>query len=230
LIYIDFADVSERECVGFSTPDTDDSDYESWYPSDARNEGCINGAKLKYIRKKQSTPCRYPRSETLEELDRYTQVQSCPCVIEDYECDYCYRRSDDQKTCVVDYICGDFEPNTIPVPCNGFWQKTKGYRKIPGNKCSGGLDVDVVLVPCPASGSRIAVYVIIFLLVLIIGAVIAAFIIRRRTATNESWRNAVLKFVPENYLPYFEGGVYGAQGIYDGSEGSGSSTSISDSY
>lgn len=45
----------------------------------------INGEKIKYIRRKRASPCAYPRSETIEELDTYSFLQSCPCTPEDYE-------------------------------------------------------------------------------------------------------------------------------------------------
>lgn len=77
----------------------------------------------------------------------------CLCTKADYECDMNYVRNSG----------GDCEK--IPDPLNkaeaksmnekeedcaleGFYYISNGYRKIPGNKCYGGLDLEPIKKPC----------------------------------------------------------------------------------
>jgi len=72
---------------------------------------------------------------------------------------------------------------------NGYQYVTQGYRKIPGNKCEGGIDLEWIKVSCTTSGSsttggedsvsstsvqhksKAVIVVVVFVVILVIGGV-----------------------------------------------------------
>eukprot|EP01125_Pyxidicula_operculata_P022767 TRINITY_DN9560_c0_g1_i2.p1 TRINITY_DN9560_c0_g1~~TRINITY_DN9560_c0_g1_i2.p1 ORF type:complete len:776 (-),score=189.67 TRINITY_DN9560_c0_g1_i2:226-2553(-) len=152
LVIADFSQVQERECIGHENPDSPDSDYETWEPSDARDDECLLGRRVKYTRRKQSAKCFNPLNINISQA---TFVKNCPCTYEDYECDYCFVRSGDQ--CVVDTEeCPNFDPITrVPAVCNDYYFYSQGYRLVPGDTCdiSLGIDLRSIKRPCPTTTS-----------------------------------------------------------------------------
>lgn len=87
-VYVNFAEMHERQCQGEGSPDTAKSDYESWTPSDGRTGGrCILGRSTNYLRRKQSSRC-FNAAKLSHEITQ----QHCQCTWNDFECDYGYER------------------------------------------------------------------------------------------------------------------------------------------
>ncbi|KAJ1564652.1 vacuolar protein sorting/targeting protein PEP1, partial [Nowakowskiella sp. JEL0078] len=110
------------------------SDFEIWKPKhhlDGPN--CWMGEETGYYRRKASSNCyvgkKFEQPKVIE--------KSCACVAEDFECDFNYARKEG-KCVIVGYV------HDQPADCpEGTTYKGKsGYRKIPNNKCEGGVDLE----------------------------------------------------------------------------------------
>ncbi|KAI4125099.1 MAG: hypothetical protein LQ338_004451 [Usnochroma carphineum] len=128
---IDFEDMHEDKCK--------DSDFENW-PARVDKDGeptCVMGRKQFYHRRRADADC-FIREKKFEETE--PDFETCKCRKEDFECDYNFVRSQDGKGCVRD--------GPLPDPegaCKDGAEKYKassGYRKIPGNGCEGGVDLE----------------------------------------------------------------------------------------
>ncbi|XP_042329909.1 sortilin-related receptor-like [Sceloporus undulatus] len=127
-----------------------ENDYKLWSPSDERGNECLLGHKTVFKRRTPHATCFNG-----EDFDRPVMVSNCSCTREDYECDFGFKLSEDLslEVCVPDPEFAG-KPYSPPVPCpvGSTYKKTKGYRKISGDTCSGG-DVEARLegepVPCP---------------------------------------------------------------------------------
>eukprot|EP01114_Cavostelium_apophysatum_P019158 TRINITY_DN6092_c0_g1_i3.p2 TRINITY_DN6092_c0_g1~~TRINITY_DN6092_c0_g1_i3.p2 ORF type:complete len:368 (-),score=65.08 TRINITY_DN6092_c0_g1_i3:53-1156(-) len=175
LVHFDFTNLHERQCT--------QDDYELWSPFDNKedSEHCIMGQSVAYYRRLQLAECFNANATETESI-----LKTCPCTRLDYECDACYYSQN--ETCVPDPAC-----LVIAPPCvNGYMNVTKGYRLIPGNKCSGGLDLNPEQQSCESdvisgdpdphhsSGSTAAVVVMI--IVGLVGAlVVGMWYLNRRT-------------------------------------------------
>lgn len=78
--------------------------------------------------------------------------KSCPCTKNDYNCDTLYNRVQNQDG---GFDCTPINANhtTSLSGCKegGSYLKTKGFRKLNGNKCSGGIDLNPNKVKCPVA-------------------------------------------------------------------------------
>uniref|UniRef100_A0A8C4YG54 Sortilin-related receptor n=1 Tax=Gopherus evgoodei TaxID=1825980 RepID=A0A8C4YG54_9SAUR len=127
-----------------------ENDYKLWSPSDERGNECLLGHKTVFKRRTPHATCFNG-----EDFDRPVMVSNCSCTREDFECDFGFKLSDDLslEVCVPDPEFAG-KPYSPPVPCpvGSSYRKTRGYRKVSGDTCSGG-DVESrlegELVPCP---------------------------------------------------------------------------------
>ncbi|KAJ6653954.1 hypothetical protein lerEdw1_007586 [Lerista edwardsae] len=127
-----------------------ENDYKLWSPSDERGNECLLGHKTVFKRRTPHAMCFNG-----EDFDRPVMVSNCSCTREDFECDFGFKLSEDLslEVCVPDPEFAG-KPSSPPVPCpvGSSYRKTRGYRKISGDTCSGG-DVETrlegELVPCP---------------------------------------------------------------------------------
>uniref|UniRef100_A0A8D2BEA9 Sortilin-related receptor n=1 Tax=Sus scrofa TaxID=9823 RepID=A0A8D2BEA9_PIG len=127
-----------------------ENDYKLWSPSDERGNECLLGHKTVFKRRTPHATCFNG-----EDFDRPVVVSNCSCTREDYECDFGFKMSEDLflEVCVPDpeFSGKSFSP-PVPCPVGSTYRRTRGYRKISGDTCSGG-DVEVrlegELVPCP---------------------------------------------------------------------------------
>nr|XP_021517328.1 sortilin-related receptor [Meriones unguiculatus] len=127
-----------------------ENDYKLWSPSDERGNECLLGHKTVFKRRTPHATCFNG-----EDFDRPVVVSNCSCTREDYECDFGFKMSEDLslEVCVPDPEFSG-KPYSPPVPCpvGSTYRRTRGYRKISGDTCSGG-DVEArlegELVPCP---------------------------------------------------------------------------------
>ncbi len=56
VITVDFSNLHERECV-HDKGNPEESDYEEWQPHTTSENGCLDGRKVIYVRKKCERPC-----------------------------------------------------------------------------------------------------------------------------------------------------------------------------
>ncbi|NWR24900.1 SORL protein, partial [Emberiza fucata] len=127
-----------------------ENDYKLWSPSDERGNECLLGHKTVFKRRTPHATCFNG-----EDFDRPVMVSNCSCTREDFECDFGFKLSDDLslEVCVPDpeFAGKPYDP-PVPCPVGSTYRKTRGYRKISGDTCTGG-DVESrlegELVPCP---------------------------------------------------------------------------------
>uniref|UniRef100_A0A452SQB1 Sortilin-related receptor n=1 Tax=Ursus americanus TaxID=9643 RepID=A0A452SQB1_URSAM len=127
-----------------------ENDYKLWSPSDERGNECLLGHKTVFKRRTPHATCFNG-----EDFDRPVVVSNCSCTREDYECDFGFKMSEDLalEVCVPDpEFSGKSSSPPVPCPVGSTYRRTRGYRKISGDTCSGG-DVETrlegELVPCP---------------------------------------------------------------------------------
>ncbi|XP_067826959.1 sortilin-related receptor isoform X2 [Heptranchias perlo] len=127
-----------------------ETDYKLWSPSDEHGNECLLGRKIVYKRRTPHATCFNG-----EDFDRPITVSNCSCTREDYECDFGFKLSEDfsSEVCSPDpEFTGNMYAPPVPCPVGVTYKRTKGYRKISGDTCSGG-DVEVRLegdmLPCP---------------------------------------------------------------------------------
>jgi len=224
IIHIDFMGVHEGECVGHETPGDMNSDYEIWEPTDSEGDiACILGRTLKYVRRKRDSLCCIP--VTIDQSD-VVFVNNCTCTVENYECDYCFTFNQDTETCDVDPECSPYNPHVPPYPCDNTWVDTQGYRKVPGDSCVGGTDLNPLIMSCPkappvvipvnfsgislpeyveaGSGRTGIIILVIVVLVLIVGITGTCI-----AAKKNMWVYSILaKVLPVELLPKPEVKVY----------------------
>ncbi|XP_036268500.1 sortilin-related receptor isoform X1 [Pipistrellus kuhlii] len=129
-----------------------ENDYKLWSPSDERGSQCLLGHKTVFKRRTPHATCFNG-----EDFDRPVVVANCSCTRADYECDFGFKMSEDLllEVCVPDPEFSE-QSDSPPVPCpaGSTYRRTRGYRKISGDTCSGG-DVEArlegELVPCPVA-------------------------------------------------------------------------------
>ncbi|KAJ7230698.1 vacuolar protein sorting/targeting protein 10 [Mycena pura] len=139
IVYLDFAGTRKEQCK--------EKDFENWY---ARSSGsqCLMGHKQWYKRRKIDADCYV--GEKFKDPEEHED--NCPCEDADYECDYNFVRDGDK--------CVPAGREPIPagtcVTPDQKYMGSSGYRKIPGNTCTGGDRDKQVEKPCslaqPADG------------------------------------------------------------------------------
>eukprot|EP00759_Apiculatamorpha_spiralis_P054460 PhF_6_TR693/c2_g1_i2/m.1112 len=135
------------------------SDVESFVPASALETTCLLGRQITYTRRKPGADCFFSPSAPCP-----TPVRTpCPCTNDDYECDFGYMPvwatdGSGQSLCVPDTqvqkATGSHEPLCFN---NTRVTSTKGYYKIAGDRCVGGVDLNPTIVSCdapPGSGHQ----------------------------------------------------------------------------
>ncbi|KAM5310926.1 sortilin-related receptor isoform 1-T6 [Glossophaga mutica] len=127
-----------------------ENDYKLWSPSDERGSECLLGHKTVFKRRIPHATCFNG-----EDFDRPVVTSNCSCTRQDYECDFGFKMGEDLslEACVPDpEFSGKSYAPPVPCPVGSTYRRTRGYRKISGDTCSGG-DVEArlegELVPCP---------------------------------------------------------------------------------
>nr|XP_060629214.1 sortilin isoform X1 [Anolis sagrei ordinatus] len=125
---IDFNDLLSRDC--------EEKDYTKWlaHSSDPSNpaDGCILGYKEEYLRLRKFSVCQNGRDYKVTK-----QPSVCTCTLDDFLCDFGYFRPENQSECAEQ---PELKGHDLEFCLYGKKErlKTKGYRKIPGDKCVGG--------------------------------------------------------------------------------------------
>ncbi|KAM9299149.1 sortilin-related receptor [Gastrophryne carolinensis] len=127
-----------------------DNDYKLWSPSDERGNECLLGRKTVFKRRTPHATCFNG-----EDFDRPITSSNCSCTRQDFECDYGFKLDQNMSSevCTPDpEFAGNLYPIPSPCPMGTTYKRTRGYRRISGDTCSGG-DVEARLdgeeVPCP---------------------------------------------------------------------------------
>jgi hypothetical protein len=125
VVHLDFTQTRGRKCV--------DADYEKWYVRHQKSD-CLMGHKQWYKRRKPNADCCV--GEKFK--DPIEHEDNCQCTDIDFECDYNFIRNSD--------YCEPVGPEPIPAGiCSSpdqTYRGSSGWRKIPGNTCTGGLKKD----------------------------------------------------------------------------------------
>jgi len=101
-------------------------DFEYWRPHSNSNAPCVNGLKMKYLRRKANVNCLHG-----EEFDRKSKPELCTCTRDDYICDFGFVESEN-RTC----IAADIEEFLPDCNTKDFTRTIiGGFMKIPGNQC-----------------------------------------------------------------------------------------------
>ncbi|XP_030328861.1 sortilin isoform X1 [Strigops habroptila] len=125
---IDFSELLSRSC--------EDKDYTIWLAHSSEpgepGDGCILGYKEQYRRLRKSSVCRNGHDYVVTK-----QPSVCPCTLQDFLCDFGYYRPENQSVCVEQ---PELKGHDLEFCLYGRREllRTSGYRKIPGDKCSGG--------------------------------------------------------------------------------------------
>ncbi|XDV32386.1 hypothetical protein PO909_003231 [Leuciscus waleckii] len=132
-----------------------EGDYKRWSPSDERGNGCLLGREMVYKRRSPHATCFNG-----EDFDRPVTLSNCSCTRQDYECDYGFKLSEDLslEVCVPDpEFSGNLYAPPVPCPVGTTYPRSKGYRKVSGDSCSGGdveARLDGEMLPCPVGESN----------------------------------------------------------------------------
>ncbi|KAK0612991.1 hypothetical protein B0T17DRAFT_511348 [Bombardia bombarda] len=131
VITIDFEGLHEDTCKK--------DDLEEWHARVDKDgkPTCLMGHTQSFTRRKKNAECFLKQ----EFKHAVTETADCDCTDLDYECDYNFIRSDDDK-CVSkgpiaapDGACSKGDPDAT-------FKGTSGYRKIPGNTCKPTKEMD----------------------------------------------------------------------------------------
>eukprot|EP00916_Digyalum_oweni_P022087 GHVL01036659.1.p1 GENE.GHVL01036659.1~~GHVL01036659.1.p1 ORF type:complete len:231 (+),score=54.38 GHVL01036659.1:240-932(+) len=97
-------------------------------------------------------------------FERPTFKKNCYCSIEDYECEFGFKRS------LGSLECQPEENLSAPTCASGNFFLLDAYRKVPGDTCEGGWVPSKAAVPCPPSSpfSRAAITVLFVVLCLVL--------------------------------------------------------------
>ncbi|XP_029509649.1 sortilin-like [Oncorhynchus nerka] len=128
-VTIDFKQLLSRDCG--------EGDYVQWlaHSDDLNNpnDGCILGYKERFLRLRKDSVCWNGRDYVIT-----TQPTPCQCTLDDYQCDYGYHRAENSSECVEQ---ADLKGHVLEFCLHGTTEQlqTSGYRKIPGDRCVGGI-------------------------------------------------------------------------------------------
>ncbi|KAF3847223.1 hypothetical protein F7725_020251, partial [Dissostichus mawsoni] len=104
-----------------------DADYKRWSPSDEHGNECLLGREVTFKRRAPHATCFNG-----EDFDR-------PVCVPDPE------------------FSGDLYAPPVPCPIGTTYRRSKGYRRVPGDSCSGGdveSRLDGEMLPCPVGESN----------------------------------------------------------------------------
>ena len=147
---VDFGMLFPRRCADAEMAGDPGSDFELWSPGGRASE-CLLGRRVDYVRRKPRARCFVGR-EPLATIER-----SCACSASDYQCDFCFERVGEDAAALRNlsagacvWACEGAAPAGPPSPCYGTYLKSRGFAKIEGDSCRGGLDLTPQRLVCPA--------------------------------------------------------------------------------
>ncbi|KAJ3412294.1 vacuolar protein sorting/targeting protein PEP1 [Chytridiales sp. JEL 0842] len=137
MLHLDLSGLQSKTCS--------DSDFESWTPSvsaETGDGGCLLGEAVTFMRRKADAKCKVDRKFK----DPVVKSRVCECTYRDFECDFNFAPDGKavgdgggaQGKCVRAGPAHD-----APKGCRigEKYMGSSGYRKLPGSKCEGGVDL-----------------------------------------------------------------------------------------
>ncbi|XP_065222382.1 sortilin-related receptor-like [Planococcus citri] len=129
-------------------------DYKDWNPTHPEDKkmNCLLGKKTIYSRRIPTTNCYNGKN-----YHRAIKTEICPCDRSDYECDFGFVWNTTTENCVRNKSLS-FDPYAVPKTCPPytFYNRTKGYKKIPGDECEAGVSslYEPLPVACPVTEKK----------------------------------------------------------------------------
>mmetsp|Transcript_53236 Transcript_53236/g.98302 ORF Transcript_53236/g.98302 Transcript_53236/m.98302 type:complete len:893 (-) Transcript_53236:210-2888(-) len=146
---LDFSDTLKEACKLPGTPGAEGSDFEKWSPADALEDAhttkrpvCMLGLKTSYVRRRADHACKTGAAR-LAPLDLRKDAP-CECTAADWACDVGYHRAAYTEGSACEPLEEVALPNVSKMCTETIAEQifvTKGYVKIPGNRCRGGVDL-----------------------------------------------------------------------------------------
>ena len=134
---VNFSSIFPSKCIA--------SDYILWSPAETHHKGqCLLGEHFVYEKRKRNTCC-YNGID----YERPLNITTCNCTMEDFVCDFNYYRKQPASLCFPSKP--DFHIHPPNCKEGSYYIESKGYRKVIGNKCIGGVEKELIpeRVPCP---------------------------------------------------------------------------------
>lgn len=134
MVQLDFSQAQERRCDLEASHPEQSEDFELWTVGATSSE-CLLGQTVSYYRRKPTADCSVGQDFALPEMI----TKSCACSSADYTCDTKYHKvttGGSDFTCEADEE-GDDQPRDCPIGTT--YRAKSGFRKVPGDKCDGGL-------------------------------------------------------------------------------------------
>jgi len=161
---LDFSDVLKDVCKGADAAGSSGSDFEKWSPSDSLEDAhdskrpvCLLGVKSHYTRRLPDRQCK-TGTQRFAPLDHRSDTP-CECTAMDWACDVGFHRAAYLKGAPCEPLDGESWPNVTKL-CAATTDKhievTRGYRKVPGDRCAGGTDLSPTHEQCPGNQGLIA--------------------------------------------------------------------------
>lgn len=198
-LFIDFSQLKERTCVNMDSPGDSDSDFELFQPrgyfDEQQGNQCFMGGIISYARKKVGAKCwvDVPADETGAPVPNFLMprnVQLCNCTKDDYECDVNFVPDGDNCVPIVFGTPADVsstqQNGTVDIavtehPAESLCESgqrvavTTGYRKLSGDMCVGGLDLNPKTIPCPQANDGHIAGIFSLALLLACGVLLAVY-------------------------------------------------------
>mmetsp|Transcript_52258 Transcript_52258/g.167534 ORF Transcript_52258/g.167534 Transcript_52258/m.167534 type:complete len:883 (+) Transcript_52258:63-2711(+) len=159
LAAFDLSGVLRRSCQLVGDPADAASDFETWSPADALEDAhaskrpvCMLGIRTHYVRRKPDRACKTGLLR-LAPLDLRKDLP-CQCTSADWACDAGFYRATYVAGAPCEPLDGTAQPNVSSLcaaTTASHIHVTRGYRKLPGDRCSAGVDLSPRLEPCPGN-------------------------------------------------------------------------------
>lgn len=156
---VDFSPMLQASCRLPNDPGNAMSDFEKWSPADSLEDAhastrpvCLQGVRTHYVRRKADKLCNTGLLQ-LAPLDLRKDTV-CQCTIADWACAAGYQRMTYSADSPCEPLDGTKAPNVTQM-CDATMdpsvQVTRGYVRIPGNRCEGGKDLSPIVEQCQSN-------------------------------------------------------------------------------
>eukprot|EP00928_Gymnodinium_smaydae_P032521 TRINITY_DN23530_c0_g1_i1.p1 TRINITY_DN23530_c0_g1~~TRINITY_DN23530_c0_g1_i1.p1 ORF type:complete len:935 (+),score=174.78 TRINITY_DN23530_c0_g1_i1:31-2805(+) len=149
LLSVDLGGVLATTCKKSDSPSDLASDFERWSPADSLEDAhvskrpvCFSGVKTRYLRRRADRQCKTVGIH-LEPVNLRNDAP-CPCTMADWACDAGFYRASYTLDAPCEPMPGFSRPN-VSALCAATVEEyvniSRGYVKVPGNRCQGGTDL-----------------------------------------------------------------------------------------
>lgn len=161
---LDFTAVLKASCKQVNDAGGPSSDFEKWSPADSLEDAhvskrpvCLFGVRSNYVRRKADRQCKTGSLQLTSSALR--KDAPCRCVMEDFACDVGFYRASYEAQAPCEPMDGIVPPNVTGVcaeTTDTHVYVTRGYVKIAGNRCEGGLEFAPVKELCVGNTGLVA--------------------------------------------------------------------------